>query len=241
MVTAGFVTRTPLVASALGLAAGFAIGIGYQFLPFLHGRSRRMPDMRLGVWLVASSIVSFILALLVVGFASELGGVGLALLVASLASLLVGLTELHPIGQNIPGMFLIPVGPDGLMLQTLAPHWSNPAQAAVALALFLPATITAALLTVWAFRIRQVNKALYAKATETARGVLWAWILLVVGVLMLNGLGLTFGEGEWTNLSSGPSASSRSGQCLRRRRQGGADTWKRDTCSLTPVHDGTRS
>lgn len=187
--------------STLSLAAGFAIGIGYQFQPFLHPHSKRSTNRRLATGLMVASGIFFGAAFAVValGWAPRTGGLGLALLAISVMLLLVGLAERHPVGDNLPGIFLIPVGLDGLMLQSMAGTWSTPAQAAVALALFVPGTAAAVILTVWAFQIRRSSKPTYAKATETARGVLWAWALLVVGVLVWNGFGIAFTDSTWVN------------------------------------------
>lgn len=174
VVVAAATSSIPALPAVLSMVAGFAIGIGYQFLPFLHGPGSRVPNRRLGVWLVAAAGGAFAAAVVVVAFrwVEGPGGSGAVLLAVSLAALLVGLTELFPAGENLPGVFLIPVGLDGLMLQSLAPQWAQPAQLAVSLALFAPATGAAVVLTVWAFRVRGAGKVAYTKATETARGVL---------------------------------------------------------------------
>ncbi|WP_309860540.1 hypothetical protein [Leifsonia sp. 1010] len=183
------------------MLAGFAIGIGYQFQPFLHARRRARASRILGASFVCSSALLFVVGLLVVGagWAPQAGGLGLLLLGLSVAVLLLGLTEFYPEGANQPGLFLIPVGLDGLMLQSFAPLWSTPAQFVIAVALFMPGTIAAVVLTVWAFRVRRADKASYAKATETARGVLWAWALLVAGVLVWTWFGIKFTDTTWMN------------------------------------------
>ncbi|WP_314147070.1 hypothetical protein [uncultured Leifsonia sp.] len=201
IVVAPMTAAVPSLPSVLSVIAGFAIGIGYQFQPFLHRSGPRTPNRVLAGWLVAASAAMFVSAVLVVvvGWTSRPGGLGLVLLAGSVALLLVGLTERYPTGSNLPGLFLFPVGLDGLMIQTLAPRLTSPAEAAIALALFVPATGAAVVLTVWAFSIRSVARVMYVKATESARGVLWAWALLVVGVLVWNGLGVAFTDGEWAN------------------------------------------
>lgn len=51
----------------------------------------------------------------------------------------------------------------------------------------------------WAFKIRSVPPASDTKATETARGALWAWTLLVVGVMAWNVAGIKLTDGDWAN------------------------------------------
>lgn len=201
IIAAPFTTPVPYLPSALSLVAGFAIGIGYQFQPFLHRQSARSHSRKLGGWLLAGAGASFASAVIVValGWVPRVGGVGLVLLASSIALLLVGLTELYPDGANLPGVFLIPVGLDGLMLQSMASTWSNHAQSAVALGLLVPATGAAVVLTVWAFRIRSLGKVAYVRATETARGVLWAWTILVAGVLTWKLFGVSFTDSSWAN------------------------------------------
>lgn len=201
IIAAPLTVSVPVLPPLLSVTAGFAIGIGYQFQPFLHRRGTRAPNRTLCGWLFGVSVALFIgaLAVAVLGWTPVGAGLGLVLLAGALALLLIGLTEVYPAGDNIPGLFLVPVGLDGLMLQALAPSWSNAAQAAVAIALFVPSTGAAVVLTVWAFRIRRASVVIYAKATETARGVLWAWGLLVGGVMVWNWFGIAFTDSDWAN------------------------------------------
>ncbi|GAA4157823.1 hypothetical protein [Leifsonia shinshuensis] len=69
-------------------------------------------------------------------------------------------------------------------------------QLVVVLTLFVPAFAVAIVLTVWAFKLRNLPSAEYAKATEVARGVLWAWILLLAATLAWSASGLKLGSGE---------------------------------------------
>lgn len=161
----------------LSIAAGVVIGLGYQLAPI----TRRKPDgqinvlwCRIALWTSVTTAAGAAVTVFL-----RWPGVWAGMLTISTAAFAVYLAERHPAGGKWPGIFLLSPVFDALMVFQLT-NTDSFAEAAVAAALFLPALAVAITLTVWAFTVRMLSAADYAKATEVARGVLYAWLLLIV-------------------------------------------------------------
>ena len=171
--------------------AGVLIGLAYQLMPN-RGNASASPRRRVYIFAfalsgAAAATVGILAALVAPGWWAA----GLSVATAALA---VGLAERYP-GKYIPFAFLLPVALDAWMLLQLSTSGDR-TQLVVVLTLFVPAFAVAIVLTVWAFKLRNLPSAEYAKATEVARGVLWAWILLLAATLAWSASGLKLGSGE---------------------------------------------
>lgn len=159
----------------ISLAGGALIGLGYQTAPFLQRSPERSPDKRWYLTALVICMTALVGTVVAVAFHSS---VALGILAVCMAAFAVYLSERFPSGGKWPGVFLISAVLDAAMVVQMS--WADSGQhIVVGLALFLPAFVVAILLTVWAFMVRTLGAAEYAKATEVARGVLFAWLLLI--------------------------------------------------------------
>lgn len=174
------------------LGAGVLVGLAYQVSPAILEPRKRSPQRSVYVSAFSAAATSAVAAVV---FALLLPpGWWAAGLTVAAAAFTVGLAERYP-GKHVPFVFLLPVVFDALMLLQQSKA-GNLTQTAVMLTLFLPALAVAVILTIWAFVVRTLPTADYAKATEVARGVLWAWILLLLGTLTWTSTGLKLGTGQ---------------------------------------------
>jgi hypothetical protein len=90
-------------------------------------------------------------------------------------------------GKYAPGWFLFPFFCDAIMLTAVASLPSAEGRIA-GVALLFPGLVAAFVVTLWAHKIRNVERQDYVKGTETARGILGAWALiwLLAGFYSLN-------------------------------------------------------
>jgi len=193
VVSLGMTPPDPWGRLPLSVGAGVLIGLGYQIMPALRRDRDRSPSR---VWYVTALWVSIgALAAAVLAAAFHLQSWWAALLTLSTAALAIYLTERFPAGGKWPSAFLLSVAFDALMIFQVASSRSAPPVAVTAV-LFVPALAVAIVLTVWAFMVRTLDPAEYAKATEVARGVLCAWLILLVSSSAWSLSGLTVGTSD---------------------------------------------
>lgn len=102
IIVAPMTAAQPAMPSVLSMAAGFAIGIGYQFQPLLHRGSPRSGSNTVTTWTLAASAVTFVAAVVIaaLGWTARPGGLGLLLLGISVMLLLIALTDRYPVGKT---------------------------------------------------------------------------------------------------------------------------------------------